>query len=527
MILPHITRKEWKWLWVSTFLLLVFTSVPYLAGWIAQSEDEIFSGAVIDRTDYSVYLSAIHAGSQGELSYRLKFTTEPQADGVYLRLFYHFAGFVGKMINLTPQMTFQFARILFGWLALIAVYLLCAACFSKPDQRQFAFMLIGFGAGLGWLKIFMLKPGDQLPVDFWMPEPFTMFSVFTFPHFTAVTACIALMIVLFVGITKRYSVTSLICMIALGLFAQQVNPISPFIIGISLLGISLCNWINARRIIWRELLVIGLVALFFLPQAVYQTFILRNDPLWAGFSSQNITPSPSPAEYFWGFGFFLILALPSIYWIIKTKQNNIIYASALWVIAGFIAAYFPVAFQRRFLHGVILPLGLLASYTIFNFIIPWIKGRAPVFFTRMERYTLPALIFLFSLSTIILFLQLTLFTVRHPDSIYDPKSMVNAVDWLNAHAGRNEAVLCSERTSQIIAERTGLTVYLGHWVETYDYPRKVETTTNFYHGHLPMQWLETARVQWVIAGPFEDGDPLSGLQPVYMMDGITIYKLEK
>jgi hypothetical protein len=203
------------------------------------------------------------------------------------------------------------------------------------------------------------------------------------------------------------------------------------------------------------------------------------------------------------------------------------YANALWVIAVFIAAYSPVTFQRRFLHGVILPLGLLASYTLFIFIEPWTKHHAPVMFAQIESRGRLVILFLCSLSTIILFLQLTLFTVRRPDSIYGPKPVVDAVDWLKTHANRNDAVLCSERTSQIIAERTGLTVYLGHWVETYDYSHKVDAVANFYNGYSPPEWLKTARVQWVIAGPFEGGNPLYGLEPVYKVDGIIIYHLEK
>jgi hypothetical protein len=527
MLLPHITIEEWKWLWIRIFILLLITSVPYLAGWITEDADHVFSGIIIDRTDYSVYLSAMHDGGQGELTYRLKFTTEPQTEGIYLRLFYHFAGFVGKLITLTPQTAFQAARMLFGGLVLVSIYLLCSASFPDPTKRQFSFLLISMGAGLGWVRIFMLKPENQLPVDFWMPEPFPLFSIFTFPHFSAVTACIAIMIVLFAGFSKKPSAVPLTLLIACGLFAQQVNPISPLIIGVSLFGISLCNWVNTRHIIWWEFFALGLTALFFLPQVIYQQFILHNNLLWSGFSSQNITLSPAPLEYFWGFGLFLILALPSIYSAIKDRQNNILFASAFWVLIAFIAAYFPVVFQRRFLHGVILPLGLLASHTVFIFIAPWIKCHAPVMLKQIERHTLLVFLSLFSLSTIILFLQLTLFTVRQADSIYDPISVVSAVDWLKTHADPDDAVLCSERTSQTVAERTGLTVYLGHWVETYDYSRKVAFVSSFYNGQLPTDWLKTARVQWVIAGPFEGVEHLSGLEPVYKADGVTIYSLKR
>jgi hypothetical protein len=527
MTLPHITKGEWKRLWISILILMLFSSAPYLAGWIKQDADHIFSGAVIDRTDYSVYLSAIHDGAQGKLTYRLKFTTEPQTEGVYLRLFYHFVGFAGRLVNLAPQTAFHAARIFFGILALIAVYLLCAASFLSAPQRQFAFMLISLGSGLGWLKVFLLKPGAQLPVDFWMPEPFTLYSIFAFPHFSTVTMCIALIIVLFSGFTKKNSILALGCMIVLGLFAQQVNPISPFIIEIAIAGICLCNWVNAKRIIWSEFFAVCLITVGFVPQFIYQQFVLRNYPLWAGYSAQNITPSPSLSEYFWGFGFFAVLAVPAVFYALKTKRNNIVYASALWVIAVFIAAYFPVAFQRRFLHAVMLPFGLLISYLVFNVEAFPFKDRIPAMLLPLKRNGSLALISLFSVSTLILFLQLTLFAIRQPDSTYDPRAVILAANWLGRHAQPEDAVLCVERTSQVIAERTGLTVYLGHWVETYDYGHKTEMVKSFYEGNLSKDWLRTARVQWVVAGPFEGTNRLSGLEPVYTLEGVTIYSLEK
>lgn len=506
---------------------MLISSAPYLAGWIKQDSDHVFSGAVIDRTDYSVYLSAIHDGAQGKLTYRLKFTTELQTEGVYLRLFYHFIGFAGGLVNLAPQTAFHAARIFFGIVALIAIYLLCAASFISSHQRQFAFMLISLGAGLGWLKVFLLKPGTQLPVDFWMPEPFTLYSIFAFPHFSAVTICLALIVVLFSGFTKKNSIVALGCIIALGLFAQQVNPISPFIIEIAIAGICLCNWINAHRIIWPELFAVCLITVGFVPQFIYQQFVLKNYPLWAGFSAQNITPSPSLSEYFWGFGFFAVLALPAIFYAIKTRQNSIVYASALWVMAVFIAAYFPVAFQRRFLHGVALPFGLLISYLVFNVEAFPLKDYIPAISMKFKRIGSLAVISLFSVSTITLFLQLTLFTIRQPDSIYDSRAVIQAVDWLGSHAKPTDAILCFERTSQVIAERTGLTVYLGHWVETHDYRRKTEMVTSFYKGNLSKDWLRTARVQWVVAGPFEGINHLLGLKPVYTLDGVTIYSLKE
>ena len=54
MAFPPISSREKRWLaGVVTFLLLIST-LPYLSALQAQTPEQVFSGAVFDRTDYSV-----------------------------------------------------------------------------------------------------------------------------------------------------------------------------------------------------------------------------------------------------------------------------------------------------------------------------------------------------------------------------------------------------------------------------------------------------------------------------------------
>jgi len=525
MIFPHISSREKRWLMGVVVLLLFISSLPYLSALQAQTPEQIFSGAVFNRPDHSVYISAMHDGAHGNLIYRFKFTAEPH-EAAYLRLFYHLIGFVGGLFHIAPQLTFHIFRLIFGAFALITIYLLSSSVFASVRERQFAFGVISTGAGLGWLKILLGNLDSQLPVDFWIPEAYTLFSIFVFPHFAAVTACIILAITLFIGYTKTQSLGTLTLIIILGLFVQEVNPLAPFIIGISLFGISLSGSITARRILWREAIALGLIAISFIPQFLYQQSVLQRDPIWAGYAAQNLVLSPPISEYLWGFGLLIFFALFGTFSALQTP-SRILHASSLWIITVFIAAYMPVVFQRRFLHGVTIPLGLLTTQGVFGFIIPLMEKRTSFAFEWIQRYVPFTLFSLLSLSTIILIAQLTLFAARRPDSIFDPVSTVQAVDWLETHANNDDVVLCNERTAQIVAERSGLIVYFGHWIETNDFQRKEDELTQFYTNELPNEWITESGVRWVIVDPTEETFiPSDLLELVYDEDNIRFYQVK-
>ena len=466
----------------------------------------------------------MHDGAHGNLIYRFKFTTEPH-EAAYLRLFYHLIGFVGGVFHIAPQITFHIFRLIFGAFALITIYLLNSSVFASVSERQFAFGVISTGAGLGWFKILLGNLGTQLPVDFWLPEAYTLFSIFSFPHFSAVTACIVLSIILFIGYTKTQTPGTLVLIIALGLFVQQVNPLAPFIIGISLFGISLSGSITARRILWREVTALGLLAISFVPQFLYQQSVLERDPIWAGYAAQNLTLSPPISEYLWGFGLFIFFALLGTFSAFQIP-SRILHTSSFWIATVFVAAYTPVVFQRRFLHGVTIPLGLLVTQGVFGFIVPWMKTHTHSVFRRVQHYVPLALFSLLSLSTLILFSQLTLFPARLPDSIFDSAPTVQAVDWLKKHAYSNDAVLCHERTAQVVAERSGLIVYLGHWIETYNFQRKRDELSQFYTDKLSDEWITESGVRWVIVDLNKEiFIPSDLLELAYDEDNIRIYRV--
>ena len=62
---PQVTRAEWIWAIAASILVLLLSSVPVIAGYIGQTPEQVFGGAVFDRLDYNVRLAGIQTGLRG------------------------------------------------------------------------------------------------------------------------------------------------------------------------------------------------------------------------------------------------------------------------------------------------------------------------------------------------------------------------------------------------------------------------------------------------------------------------------
>ncbi len=104
-----------------------------------------------------------------------------------------------------------------------------------------------------------------------------------------------------------------------------------------------------------------------------------------------------------------------------------------------------------------------------------------------------------------------LYASLRPPNLFDPASLVDAVDWLGEHAGTGDAVMASERSGLLIPPRTGLQTYIGHPIETLDYAEKALMAEAFYaEGGMTIeerrQLLASCGCDWVMLGPYESQD---------------------
>ncbi len=521
-----INKKERIWLAIVTFLILVYSSIPNWVGYAAETETLSYKGAFFDPQDYAVHISMLRAGMQGDWAYRFRFTTEPHTIA-YTRMFYIILGQINRVLHLSPIILFEIARWFFGALALLSLYALASRVFEELWWRRIAFLLAVFASGLGWMQLMMgWNLGTVTPIDFWLIDAYVFFGLALFPHFAFVTALLCLAFAfyldfLFTANWKRFAWVG-----AFALFVQFVNPIAFMLVDITFLVATIAYWVQKEKIEKTQLLALGGLAILQVPLLLYNFMLLTFDPVWSQFTQQNQTLSPPLFYYLWGFGLLWIFALVGGVFAFRHHKIALI-ASTAWVLVGLALAYAPFPIQRRFLHGITIPLAFLGTQGLMTF-SRFILRKTPFGATRI-RILIGLTIFLLSFSSIYLVLGRSLCLFNHPDEYYYDNSLDYALDWLQENATPNDFVISTAPSGQLIAQNTELRVYLGHEAETLKYAYKSQLIDTFYRGEADTNWLVNADSAWVLYGPYEQRISLDNkiyslmLEKKYQYNDVIIY----
>lgn len=520
-------------LWENILFLLIgtallgFSSIPVWLGKSIETEEIVFRGTYTDTQDYAVHVSMMQAGRLGEWAYQLRFTSEEHSPA-FIRLFYIFLGHISRWANLDVETVFQLARWFFGLAALFSIDQLFQKIFVERTTARFAFFLAVLGAGVGWLQLLLGAPIDPIaPIDLWLIDAYILFSISLFPSFSFTLTLMTAALYFFFEFMEngKWSQIFLTCVSAL--LVQLFNPIAFAVIDLAMVGAVLITWWQARKIEIKHGYALSILAAAQGPLLVYNLLILTRDPIWSQFTSQNETLSPPPIFYLWGFAPFWVFA---VYGMIKAirEQNHVIGAMTAWVLGGFALAYLPVLIQRRFLLGITIPLAALALYGLHSLI-----EQLPTSFQFVKkRVNLVSFTYILfaSISSIFLLLNSSLYVLGRPEKLFYPSDLESAVQWLNENSFPNDLVLANIESSQILAQRTQLKVYVGHEMETLFFHNKEAVMKGYFNGIISEQWLEQTSIEWIVYGPYEyeinaSFSPTSMLQLAYENNSVKIYQI--
>jgi hypothetical protein len=203
-------------------------------------------------------------------------------------------------------------------------------------------------------------------------------------------------------------------------------------------------------------------------------------------------------------------------------------AAIFWIFIGFLLAYAPFYIQRRFLQNITIPLAILATAGLIK-LVEYAESQTPGLIHR--RFSvIAAFIFLTSISSLQIGLSQVAYLQTHPQNLFYPADLDQAVKWFHDNAQYNDFVLASEQTSQLLAQKAGLRAYAGHEMETLHYTEKLEQVEAFFQGRRPE--LANIPIQWVVYGPLERQlhstfEVLPNLELVYDISDIQIYRVKK
>jgi hypothetical protein len=368
------TETDNRWLINLSIVLIVITTIPYVTGYLMESQEWKFTGFLFGVEDGNSYIAKMLNGASGEWLFRTPYTAAEQK-GMVAFLPYIL---MGKIVS-APGSHDQLVSIfhLFRWLS-IFLYVIASNDFvsnflKDRFQRRAAVAVICAGSGLGWLYFIGLNGfwGDSLPLEFYSPETFGFLELFGLPHLAVARA------LLLWGLSrliqnleqpwKRKEISKAGAIwFGMGLF-------QPMLIAIGwALAVVLLVWrliqsikdkksgdLNARRqvieLARRTVIIIAASSIWVL----YNSTVFLTDAYASIWMKQNILLSPSPLSYLLAYGWLLPTAVVGALFIIQNRRADA-YLPVLWVVLIPVFAYAPTVVQRRLVEGGWTGLVILA-----------------------------------------------------------------------------------------------------------------------------------------------------------------------
>lgn len=557
----RITRQEWAWALTVAALTVVLSSIPCVVGYLSQTPERLFVGAVYDWEDHYSYLAKMQQGMQGEWEFRLLFTPEDHA-GAPIYTFHIALGHLSRALGLSPLPVYHAARLVCGMLLLVTIYGFIAAFIpargdrlpmssaemdSALFRRRVAYVLACFSSGLGWLVLLVSRSttlGGITPVDFWFIEMSTFFTVLTFPHtclaVAAHLAAFAWMVrcLLGVGGWRDWLAAG-----GAALVLAAVHPHSLLPLDLALVLYGLFRLIRKGRAAARPLMLLGGFVLLPVPLVFLQYYTITANPVFMAWQAQNLTLSPPPLHYVLGYGLVLLFAVWGAVQALRARDERLL-PLLLWPLVVAPLLYAPIAFnlQRRMIDGLQVPLSVLATVGLVDGLLPavrrsrlagWLAQRG---YDRMRlgRFVTLLALALTTPSTWYLLLSLTLGAAAGYRPLYYSQAEVEAIRWLGEHSMPQDTVLSSYEVGGIIPAWTGHRVFWGHWAETIHLSQKRAEAEAFYSADEAFDragFLHRYGVAYVFYGPREREmggfDPAVApyLEAVFRVGDVTIYRV--
>ena len=507
--------------WLIIFLVLFFTNLPYLYAIINAGDEFAFGGFLLNPLDGNTYLAKMYQGWRGDWLFTLPYSPDP-GGGAFLNMFYIFLGHVSRITGFSLMATFHATRVLGS----VAALLLLMRFYDRylPKQASIiAFALAAIGSGLGWLTI----PFDGFTSDFWVAEAYPFLANYANAHFPW-GMCLILWLLLPRKIDRTQEGFSLAIM---SFLLALIAPFGVAIVIMVWLGSVLSAWIlnsktkqepnetilidqqNAiRKAIW-----IGIGGV---PILIYDFWVVRAHPVLVQWNTQNITPSPPFWDLLISFSPLILISGHAV-WRFFRKRDQRIPVMYVWAVGAVVLMYIPFGLQRRFIHGLYIPLAGLAAWSFHD----WLK--------RSRKSILIVVItFLLILPTNVVVLLSAKYGVdSHDSKLFLAQNEIQALRWIEVNTQSDALILASPDFGLFIPAQTGRRVIFGHPFESINAEQAKMIVSSFYSSGLEedemIRLLNEQQVDYVIWGPRERSlgnvTVISGLVEMYDEAGVAIY----
>ena len=484
------TGHEYLWVVLISLGIVAAASVPYIVGYAITPAGYHYLGFSYDFDDICAYLSWMRQAAEGHFFLQNLFTTEPQSGHGFNLLFFVLGSFA-RVTHLPPEIVFHLARVVFGFLLLLATYKFSGIWLKDSRSRIIGLLMVGLSAGFG--GYFLGRTMVNSPVDLWQPEAITFLSIYFSPLFTLpMILMIGSLYFLFKyaegGDWKNAAYAGLMLFLLANIHTYDLIPMALVWL---LYSIHKGSWSGFRA--FKGGLIASVVAL---PMVAYQAYFYMSEPV---FRARAAVPTLSFGFHWYvlGYGFLVPLAGIAI-WAAKKEKRDLSLLTR-WVIAGFISAYLPLPFQRKLIMGTHIPFAILGTLGLV-----WLMDHLK---TRHKNVLPIVLIFLMLPSNLRFLLRDT--RMLQENRTYTAGSLpyvttdeMDALRYLKDHGKPDDIILAHPGFSCIIPSHAGLRVYCGHWGETADFGGKLAKMFAFFKWDTPDQYrlslLQDERITYVV-----------------------------
>ncbi|MFB0533408.1 MAG: hypothetical protein ACETWR_00335 [Anaerolineae bacterium] len=540
--MPYISKNELYKVTAVAILVLAISCLPYALGYGFAPPGWDFGGFIVNAEDSNTYLAAMQQGAQGAWLFRLLYTSEDHP-GAFLYLFYLLLGHLSALSGLPLILTYHLARLFCGLALLMVAYFFIAFFIRRRAVHWIAYLLVCLSSGLGWLVLLIspTPPGGISPIDFWLMDAYTFFTILLVPHFCLGVTLLLLVFVFMLDYFHRVRPSSLVMAVVASWLLAVIHPYLLLIAGCVLAGYWLLLLCLRRRLPLDE--AKGMIALgcSLIPPLSYYYWTMTFDPVMRGFSEQDITMSPPPSFYILGYGLVFLLAIGGFIHILRQRRERELFLST-WVMVVGIMLYFPFKVQRRSITGLHIPLCILASLGLIKYVLPTVhRSRVSRAISRMLSYDRRRLrLFVLNLivvatfpSNLYLLASSSLAALQGHPALFHTETENEAIDWLADNSQPMETILCSYWVGNYIPARIGHRVFLGHWDATIDYTQKRGAIEAFFQSQTDdstrLNILQACGIAYLFYGPQEralgDFNPASHpyLVKRFSNDRVSIY----
>ena len=517
-------RSEWLFVWGTIAFVLALTALPYWYGYASTPPDKVFMGIMLDVPDHLQYFSWMRELTHAHLAAN-KLTPEPNAP-VFFNLLWWGLGRFGSLVGWDYAQSYQFLRVTATVLFLLLVYRMCRLLLPNRLMRRTAFLVVVFGSGFGWvlvlLKYTVMQGVLLYPLDVFVAEGNTFLSILGYPHFIAA----ALYIFIFDLVLRGQARGDLRYAVGAGLFALFLgwqHAYDLIIVYAVLFAYALLLTLRDRRLPWYLVwsgLIVGGISCW---PALYSVLLTSFDPIWravlAQFANAGVyTPNLLHLPILLGPAFLLALltAFLDRPWRLRGMDDKTLFVRG-WFWITFVLIYLPVDYQIHMLNGWQVPIAILATRGLFEYVAPFVERRSrrrglawPV-----QRWLVAALILAILPTNVYLWTWRFVDLGRHDSPYYLQRDEVAALAWLEKNVQPDDVVLSSLTLREYVPAITGAHAFLAHWAQTVDFYTKADMVERLFSGAMPpdeqAQVLDRFGVDYILVGAADVVGPESSL----------------